>query len=387
MSPRCFLGMGLLWLAPCVQGDDRISIDAKINDQPVRLAFDTGAGTGFTIWRGVAAQLGLKVENPPSNFKPAAGQVLVARTEPVKLDVFGQVFPSVQFSAIEVPTYLPWDIHGLVGWSALKKNIVHLRLADRHISVLGAIPTDPAHWLQVPIRQDRDQLVLTVASKNKSSAEVVLVDTGMDSGIHLSTERWREWRAAHRRAPATYFGYYTPGAGLVVREECWTEEIILGALVFRGVTIAEANPAESANLGAGYAATLGLGALRQFEVVIDGPNGVAYLQAHPGAIAPVQHNRLGAVFAPQNDQNNDLVARVAPNSPAAAARIRDGDVLLKIDELDVTSWRTQPGILPLGRFWEQPAGTKLRLTLRRNDRTIVSEVILRNILGPESKEH
>ncbi len=64
------------------------------------------------------------------------------------------------------------------------------------------------------------------------------------------------------------------------------------------------------------------------------------------------------------------MADVADESPAYEAGIRNDDVLLKIGELDATKWRTDPKVLPLSRFWNSPAGTKLELTLKRGDREL-----------------
>ena len=83
---------------------------------------------------------------------------------------------------------------------------------------------------------------------------------------------------------------------------------------------------------------------------MDGKTGVAYVQPHPGPRAPYQHNRLGAIFAP-GDASDDLVAFVLDGSPAYEAGIRNGDVLLKIGDLDATKWQTDPAVLPLSRFW------------------------------------
>jgi hypothetical protein len=58
-------------------------------------------------------------------------------------------------------------------------------------------------------------------------------------------------------------------------------------------------------------------------------------------------------------------------------------VLLKIDRLDVTQFRTQPGILPLTRFWCQPAATKLNLELRRGAEIFRTTVELRDLLGAD----
>jgi C-terminal processing protease CtpA/Prc len=115
--------------------------------------------------------------------------------------------------------------------------------------------------------------------------------------------------------------------------------------------------------------------------VIDGKAGWVYAHPRIEPPPPYEYNRLGAVFVPKSEQDDDLVAYVAAGSPAAIAGIRNGDLLLKIDELDVTKWRTQPGILPLSQFWEKPAGTGFVLTLKRGDATITVPVTLKNILG------
>jgi C-terminal processing protease CtpA/Prc len=74
-----------------------------------------------------------------------------------------------------------------------------------------------------------------------------------------------------------------------------------------------------------------------------------------------------------------LVAHVIQGSPAYEAGVRDGDVLLRIGDLDVTKWRTDPRVLPLSRFWSGPAGTILHLGLKRNGQGLDVEVALQNI--------
>ena len=93
---------------------------------------------------------------------------------------------------------------------------------------------------------------------------------------------------------------------------------------------------------------------------------------------------MGAVFVPQGDESDLLTAQVLPQSPAYQAGIRNGDVLLKIDDLDVTKWRTDPNVLPLSRFWKRPPGTKLKLSLSRNDKPFKTTVELKDIF-PHSK--
>lgn len=384
MLARLLLFITGVFLAPgFVKADDRISIDARINGERVALAFDTGSGEGFVLWRATAQRLKLALDEPPPGTEIAPGEMLAARTGPLLLEILGQPVPDVRFAVLEPPSYLPMDIHGLIGWPAVRGNILFLQLQDGVVRPMPTIPADTAAWMELPMRSDKDQLILTLPARSGAArGSGILIDTGMEDGVHVSPEVWSAWRRRSPRAPVTMHAYYSPVAGLVVREKGWADEIDLGGLVLRGVSVAEANPGEAALVGPDFAGTLGLAALRRFDIVIDGPGGRARLKPRQESPGPVVHNRLGAVFAPPEENASDLVARVARSSPAAAARIRDGDVLLKIDELDVTQWRTQPGILPLARFWEKPAGSRLLLTLRRGDRTITTSVTLRDIIGP-----
>ena len=182
---------------------------------------------------------------------------------------------------------------------------------------------------------------------------------------------------------ATEHADFIPASGLVVGDEVWATEISLGPLVLTEVPLIEASRTDIGLGGADYQATLGLTALKRLDLILDGKKGLAYLHLRKSPPLPYQHNRLGAVFTPLSLEGGDLLAHVAEGSPAEKAGIRPGDILLKIDDLDVTRWHSDPSILPLSRFWERPAGTKLQLTCTRGQDTITINVVLVDILGPE----
>jgi hypothetical protein len=382
---RCCLVLtivGLGFALPHASADERIKVEAEINDKPVTLGFDTGASAPFLIWKTVATRLGIKSSPPPADLKLEVGEVAPDRSELVKLKVFGHTFEKAELRVLDMPySDSETEIQGVVGWPAARDGILTLKIADRLVDFSATLP-DTVGWRQLAIKKEHDVLTFVLPEAGEANTDLMLVDTGWSGGLALSPERWRAWRAAHPRQIVTKQALFTPAAGLVVSEVAWAEEISLNGFVIRGVAVSEGHLQDLV----GRAAIIGIAGLRRVDLIADHKNGVAYTRTRTEPPATPVHNRMGAVFVPPNERSNDLVAHVAPNSPAEKAGIRNGDILLKIDELDVTPWRTKPGILPLSRFFEQPAGKTLTLTYKRGANTKKAIVRLIDILGPSRKE-
>lgn len=357
--------------------DDRLWIEARINGQKARLIFDTGADR-VVLFSKAAERLDLSVNNPPDVSVPDKGRVAIGFTSPCDLTLFQTTYRT-SVAVLGMPPYLPMRADGVIGWGPLQDNVLCISGADLTATLVPDVPEGSKPWLSLPIRSNTGFLFLKTPAPDCSNA-VVLVDTGFSGGVALAPSRWRKWKAAHGNQSFTLDSYFMPGAGLVVKEEMWASKLEFGPLVLTDIPVTEANAAQVALGGPGFQGSFGLAALKRLELVVDGPGKRAYVWPRKGATRAFQQNRLGAVFVPTQADADPLLAHVAPHSPAFEAGIRDGDVLLKIDQLDVTQWRTKPGILPLARFWEQPAGTRLRLTLERNGDLYCTTVFLREIL-------
>ena len=81
-------------------------------------------------------------------------------------------------------------------------------------------------------------------------------------------------------------------------------------------------------------------------------------------------------------QTNQAAAWVVDGSPAYEAGVRNGDVLLQVDEVTVRGWTDDW----LSRFY-MPAGTKLKLTLQRDGKIFTTTATLREILQPSSNKN
>jgi hypothetical protein len=384
MNPRrlAILVIACFALGRSAAADSRILFDGvKINGQPVRLAIDTGAEISV-IFRPVADRLGLKCSDPAPGVRPAPGGVSYLTTEPVEI-VFGSQTMTSRLAVIDIPASLHQDVDGLVGWGPMRSHFFIFNAASSTLKIddTGHPPTPAAAWQPLPVRKDAKMLVLDIPGPTNQPG-AILIDTGSPNGVRLSPARWRAWRAAHADAPVTLDAYYTPGIGLVVKETAWAKELTLGSLKLSDVPVQEA--VVEVLMISGYEATLGLAALNRQNIVIDGQNGVAYFSKTTLPIPSPAHNRLGAVFVPSDMQHDPLEAHVVKGSPAEAAGIADGDILLKIDDLEVTQWRSNPAVMPMTRFWERPAGTKMVLLLKRANKEFTSTVTLRNLIGPDA---
>lgn len=361
--------------------DSRIWIPVKINDQPVRFIFDTGA-TGTILFQHTAARLHLDSTPLPQSADVVPGNIAHLLTEPVKFTLLGKEFTDLKLAIAPDPPGPSNEIDGVIGWPNLSANNFLFTGANLEINLLHLAPDNLSSWPEFAEKSDHQVLSLRFPLDLSGQPAYLGVDTGSPHGLRLEHSALEAWRKAHRNAPTTLNAYYTPGSGLVVSEEIWVPEFDLHGLKLNHIPMGPMNPTEQHLYPPGTLAVIGLQGLRRLDLFHDSKNQIAHINPIFTPAPPYPHNMIGAVFTPENLSADSLLAHVVKGSPAYKAGVREGDVLIKINEMDVTSWRTTPGILPLSRFFYQPPGTVLHLTLKRGDKTFVAKVTLRTILGP-----
>jgi S1-C subfamily serine protease len=159
-------------------------------------------------------------------------------------------------------------------------------------------------------------------------------------------------------------------------------QVTLGPLELAGVMVEEDNGVGNMILGDRHLATWGMAALRRVRRIVDGSRGVAYIQPLHGLAPTPEHNRLGAVFVPNDAEEDAWIAHVAKGSPAFEAGIRSGDVLLRSGDHDFSGWRATPVEVSSSGGADPPPGTEVELTLRRGQHVYTTTVVLRDILNP-----
>jgi hypothetical protein len=374
--------VGLLTMAllgfgtPRLSAEERIWFDAKINGQPVRLCFDSGSCSSF-ITTDAAQRLGLKLIKSVTNSFGSGS--LGGESEEVNVSLDGHTERTNLF-VVELAADFRPDFDGVVGWPGLSQSVVQIDAVFDLITFLPNHFYTPVEWAQFPVLTNSCTLILSVA-RGAGRDGRVLIDTGDPGGLYLPKHEWKRWKKAHPKAPITLESAYSPMNGFRVYEEAWADEILVGPVVLTGVPVAEAGAGTEKAVGTGFEETLGMAAVRRLDLIVDGKAGVAYLRPKKTRPPGYDHNRLGAMFAPMGARANDSVARVIKGGPAYEAGVRNGDILLAVDDVPVATLRSS-GAAP---FFSPPR-TRRKLTLKRGRRIFNTTAILRDIVAPLGSE-
>ena len=354
--------------------DERLAVVALVNGKPVRLALDTGAEISL-LFRSAATRLRLNTVTEASRVPALNGAVHVDWSPPCRLE-WGSIHQISQFGIVDVPTYLPWEVDGVIGWNDIRDHVVQLDAGRGSWTVLGEMPDGLNAWTKWKLT--RGSRLLTFESYVGDSTVRIGIDTGANAGVQLSPPRWSQWRSNETALP-TIEASYTPSGGFVVRDLFHARSATVGEFTLQDVPVSAATFSAETAFGQSDA-ILGLFALSRLEVLIDGKGGLLYTRPAVKATRQYAYNRLGAVFVPQDGETNAaLIAHVVEGSPAARAGIQNGDELLRIGDLDATLWHTDPRVQPLYRFWSEPASTKLRLVLRHVGHVYEVSVVLEEV--------
>lgn len=367
--------MVLLWLSTTASlaDEERIWLDAAINGKPVRLAFDTGTSESV-LFSKTAERLGLKFNLPKSRVARADGGVPAGTTEECDFAVWGAT-GRITFATFEFPASLgKVEMEGLLGWDQVRSNIFAIDSEVLTVRLMARVPEEATAWTKLVLVESDSTLSLEIPGQ----LWTIAVDTGAATGVTFPSAKWREWKAANTNAPLTLIASYSPSSGISICEEAWANELLIGPLTLRGVPVRQASPIETAR----GQLIFGLAALKRLDCIIDGKQATAYLRSKRTPPLPYQHNRLGAEFVPRHSQSDELIAQVVEGSPAHAAGIRSGDILLKVGDKEMPKNWHQDQNVPRERWYEHPEGTKFDLTLKRNEETLKISVVLKDILLP-----
>ena len=362
-------------IAPHGIANERIWLeDAEINDKPAKLIFDSGSNYNFVSPKALK-KLGLK-------FIPAATNDVIQGIWTGDTELCNMSFNGIRgettFVVLDAPRYVGADFDGGIGWYSMSQTVLRIDAISRRLKLLPKVTRKSLRWSQFTVSTNFGTLDLRIPH-GKDPDGILCIDTGFEGGVSLPKAKWVKWRKAHPGSAATLKTDYSFIDGFEIQTEAWAEKISFGPIVLTDVPIENEGPKKASVYGTNYEGTIGLAALKRMDFIVDGGNGMAYLSTKKTPPPAYTHNRLGAIFVPTATHTNQAVACVMDGGPAYEAGVRDGDILLQVDEIACTSWNASW----LSRF-QRSAGTKLELTLERDRKTFKTTATLRDILHPSA---
>jgi hypothetical protein len=173
--------------------DNRIYVNARINNKPVRLMVDTGTTAPLALYSTTADKLSIHYNSP--SVSPSQGFVNVGQTDPCVVymphDILGTDTNLFFYDKMPVPVInilpnenLPED--GIVGWPAFRNGVFSIDAFNDKISsgTAGLLKGDG--WQTFQLDTNLDILGFDVPI-GKGTNVLLLLDTGSIFGIELNS--------------------------------------------------------------------------------------------------------------------------------------------------------------------------------------------------------
>jgi hypothetical protein len=245
---------------------------------------------------------------------------------------------------------------GILGWPVLKHSIWKLDLPAGCHEFLAALPEETATWTTFPIAAKRESLAIVHPVLGE-----VFIDSGARRGVCLSAEKWAAWRKANPGMSFTLAEGFSPASptGAFASETAYGAAFDLSPLKLTQTNVGEAF-FDSSHDGARI--LLGLEALSEHTVIVDGPGKRVYFQ--PASIRsryqPISPNLVQTAFLPDPAYSTALYVKTLSGGLGEKAGLRTGDLVLECNGSG-----SPPSFETMHALVRKP-GSKLNLKILRN---------------------
>ncbi len=352
---------------PFRKTEEAMIVDATVNGQKVSLMFDTGYGGTAVI--DTAIDLGKSTGT--ATLHDFVGTLQVGTVKPKSLQIGALTVP-IDSDTLIVQQHADYSAEygqhcdGILGFSAMKGKVFtidfeHSKFVfhpDSH-DISKLTPDNKTTFLQklLPIGKSSLEMFVTTPTDQKLT---LALDTG--NAFYATTHRDVLERVGlwERDRPHKFPKQSGVASGAV---ESWQYQMppltIFGVPTPPSVWDIIDLPSSSAE-GDG---TVGFGFLNNFNITIDYARRRVWLQNWKNPIANIEKGDVGisAGYNPRTKRTE--VYLVAPDSPAAAAGIKEGDSVLMVDGEDLV----QVGSRRFRTLMAGPVGSTVRLAISHDN--------------------
>jgi hypothetical protein len=247
----------------------------------------------------------------------------------VSYDVAAAILKTDHFG---LSNYAGIPVHGLLGYEFFNNLAVKINFSDSTISV--SKPKDLRVFRKgnkIPISiEDRKPYIntkITFPNGSKTNDKLVL-DLG--AGHSLSLENVIQKNGLPEKFIAANLGVGLTGPvnGFLSR----IKELDIGRFKIKDVITSFPQGEQFKSLAVKRDGNLGIGILKRFNVIIDYPDSVMYLQQGINFKMPFEHDMSGLeYYSAGTDLNRIIISRVEPGSPADVIGLEKDDEILAIN--------------------------------------------------------
>lgn len=359
---------------PDVNSDNRITVPLTVRGKPMNFIFDTCSPRSL-ITKNAAVKAGISFEKDPE-LKEKTG-FIIGVTEKFDFDMFG-IDLNAEMGVFDLDRDLMGEYDGILSWNMFRNTVLFFDKTLRVLSVHESIPFDVSRWKKFRINRQSPNFGFYV--EGDSSGTTIYFDSGDPScGIALVKDEWIRYKENLGDKRATMTSTTGVYGTFHASEEYWDKSFNFYGIHFKGIRVMEIEP-QHHDTFPGNVARLGYECLDNLKIMIDGPNDTVYLkESWLTALTPL-HNMLGAAFIPGRSDNSDrLVARVAKDSPAYEAGLRDDDVMIRIDDHDFKNWKENIETRKRHTLFHGPEGRAVQIHVLRNGMPLQFKAVLRSI--------
>lgn len=326
------------WTIPFEYSNGKIFVDVKVNGTgPYPFAMDTGSPPTI-IDTELAKELDLAVTPMGRVGGAGEGSTPMAGIGGVRLEMGGIDFGVRPMMGVSINKrlsgYSGRPVMGLIGNDFIATHIVEVDYAKRRVTV-----RDPKGW-----RYEGDGVVIPTRKRGYTfiPGEVTpeggepirarfMIDTGAGLTASLTTPFVTKHDLLGRAGPTIE---RTVGFGLggeVRHEVARLGSIRVGSFELRQPVVTLSQDRGGALASQDYDGLIGGEILSRFKVIFDGPHNRMILEPGGDVDRPFEFDMSGMALAGDAEGGRLRVLHVEPGTPAAAAGLRPGDILMAVD--------------------------------------------------------
>lgn len=216
------------------------------------------------------------------------------------------------------------EVHGILGMNFLKKHVIQIDFDEGRIVFLDNREGDRQGWgEEFPITYKKNEVPQIRLSVGGQPEQEFAIDTGYDASGLMTKDSFRRAVAKGRLKPVETS--MVAFSGVVKSRQIRVDRATAGPFEYRGLVFAEAQ-----------VDLLGLDSLARHVVTFDFPHDRLYLKRGKSFDKPDEAGMCGVSL--ERRAGRVVVTGVYKHRPAARAGIRVGDVILKLQGRDASTY-------------------------------------------------